>query len=58
VGTLVEYTNGREWVLAVPLSWHVTEPWKILIAPGIEIEDGDSQYMTRVGTSYEFGFSG
>lgn len=58
LGALAEYTNGREWVLAVPFNWHVTESWKLMVAPGVEFEDGDSEYLTRVGTSYEFKFSG
>ena len=54
VGGLVEYTNGREWVFAVPFSWRITEPWKVMVAPGWEHEDGENTYLTRVGTSYEF----
>jgi len=54
IGGLVEYTNGREWVYAVPFSWRITEPWKVLIAPGWEHEEGENTYLTRIGTSYEF----
>jgi hypothetical protein len=54
IGGLVEYTNGREWVYAVPFSWRITEPWKVVVAPGWEHEEGENTYLTRVGTSYEF----
>ena len=54
IGGLVEYTNGREWVYAVPFSWRITEPWKVLVAPGWEHEEGENTYLTRLGTSYEF----
>jgi hypothetical protein len=58
LGVLAEYTNDREWVFAVPFAWHITEPWKVMVAPGLEHGDGDNTYLTRVGTSYEFKFNG
>lgn len=58
IGALVEYTDGREWVFLVPVSWHFTEAWKVVVAPGFEHEDGDNTYLTRVGTAYEFKFTG
>jgi hypothetical protein len=61
VGAIAEYTDdspNREWVLLVPLFWHVIDPWKVLIAPGIERTDGGNEYMTRFGASYEFAFDG
>ena len=54
IGGLVEYTNGREWVYAVPFSWRITDPWKVFVAPGWEHEEGENTYLTRLGTSYEF----
>jgi len=54
IGGLVEYTNGREWIYAVPFSWRITEPWKVVVAPGWEHEEGENTYLTRIGTSYEF----
>lgn len=53
VGGIVEYTDGGEWVLAVPFFWHPVEPWRFLIAPGTEIEDGDGEFLVRVGGSYD-----
>ena len=59
VGVMAEYTKGREWVLAVPLSWHITESWKAEFAPGVEISPDDgNEFLARIGTSYEFGFTG
>ena len=58
IGGLVEYTSGREWVYAVPLTFHVTESWKLVLAPGFEHEEGENTYLTRVGTAYDFKFDG
>lgn len=60
LGALVERTDspGREWVFAVPFLWHVMDPWKVLVAPGIERANGNNDYMTRLGASYEFEFGG
>jgi len=59
VGVMAEFTKGREWVLAVPFSWHVTESWKVEFAAGVELApDDDDEFLARVGASYEFGFSG
>ena len=54
IGGLVEYTNGREWIYAVPFSWRITDLWKVIVAPGWEHEEGENTYLTRIGTSYEF----
>jgi hypothetical protein len=59
VGVMAEFTKGREWVLAVPFSWHVTESWKVEFAAGAELApDDDDEFLARIGASYEFGFSG
>ena len=58
IGGLVEYTNGREWVFAVPFSIHITEPWKVILAAGIEHEEGENIFLSRIGTAYEFKFDG
>jgi len=58
LGGLVEYTKSREWVLAVPLYFHATESWKLFAAPGVEIEDGGSEFLVRLGTAYEFEMGG
>ena len=58
IGGLVEYTNGREWVFAVPFTIHITEPWKVILAAGIEHEEGENIFLSRIGTAYEFKFDG
>lgn len=58
MGVIGEFTEGREIILAVPFFWHPVEPWRFLIAPGTEMEDGDHEFLVRVGGSYEFEFSG
>jgi hypothetical protein len=58
IGGMAEYTDGREWVLAVPFFWHPAEPWRFEVAPGTEIEDGDAEFLVRVGGSYDIDFTG
>ena len=56
LGGFVEHTEGegREWVIGVPVNFHPTESWKIFLAPGIEHEDGENEFLVRLGNSYEF----
>jgi len=56
LGLMAEYTKGREWVLAVPLSWHIAESWKAVVAAGVEMSPDDDEFLARLGASYEFGF--
>jgi hypothetical protein len=60
MGVLAGYTDSdhRSWIFAVPFAFHIAEPVKIKIAPGVEYSDGDTEYMTRLGASYEFRFTG
>jgi hypothetical protein len=60
IGVVAEYTESddRGWVFALPVVFHITEPIKIKIAPGVEYTDGNTEYLTRLGASYEFGFTG
>ena len=58
IGGEVEYTNGREWVYLVPFTIHITEPWKIMLAGGVEHEEGENLFLSRIGTAYEFKFDG
>ena len=59
-GFIAEVTNSdsRETVLALPFFWHPADPWRTVVAIGTEISDGESSFLTRVGGSYEFEFSG
>lgn len=57
IGPLVEKaveSDSREWVLAMPLVFHAGEHWKVVLAPGTEINDGDFTYLTRIGAAYGF----
>jgi hypothetical protein len=62
LGLMVEYTDGREWVIAIPVSLHITESWKIVFALGAELSPDEvadkHEFLQRIGTSYEFGFNG
>ena len=59
LGLMAEYTEGREWVIAVPVSIHITESWKVVFALGAELSpDDDDEFLQRLGVSYEFGFTG
>ena len=59
-GFIVEFTKDarRNSVGALPFFWHPAEPWRTLVAIGTEYSDGENSFLTRVGGSYEFEFSG
>jgi len=59
-GIIAEITKSenRETVLALPFFWHPAEPWRTVVAVGTEIDEGEHSFLTRVGGSYEFEFSG
>jgi len=59
IGAIAEHTFGDLdfWVFAVPFAYR-TGPWKIYIAPGVEVEDldfgGGSEFLVRLGSEYAF----
>ena len=54
-GGVTEYTPDEgSWVLAVPFFIHPAEPWRVNIAPGVEMEGGEKNFLLRLGGSYEF----
>ncbi len=59
-GFIAEFTKAesRETILAVPFFWHPAEPWRTVVAVGTEISGGETNFLTRVGGSYEIEFSG
>ena len=59
-GFIAEFTKAdrRETVLALPFFWHPADPWRTVVAVGTELNDGENSFLTRVGGSYEFEFSG
>ena len=48
----------RSWVIAMPLSFYLTERWRLFLGPGYEISDNHDKYLTRSGLAYEFEMSG
>jgi len=54
VGGFIEHTKPEIWIFAVPIIFHVTEPWKIFIAPGLEREDSNNEFLVRLGNAYMF----
>ena len=56
IGGLVDHAGGEfdTTVLAVPLFFHPHKRWRLLLAPGVEIHNGDSEFLIRAGVGYEF----
>jgi hypothetical protein len=56
VGALLDYAGGpaRDTIFGVPVFAHVTEQFKGLVAPGIEIHDGETEFLLRFGAMYDF----
>jgi hypothetical protein len=54
VGAIIEYTGGDSdsTVYAAPLFVHLSEPWKLVFAPGFEHSDGDDEFLFRTGIQY------
>ncbi len=58
-GGVAEYTpEESSWVLVVPFFVHPSEPVRLTFAPGVELEGSDSNFLLRVGGSYEFEKNG
>ena len=59
-GIIAEFTkaDSRESVIALPFFWHPAEPWRTVVAVGVENSDDGDAFLTRVGASYEIEFSG
>jgi len=59
-GFIAEFTKAdrRDSVLALPFFWHPADPWRTVVAIGTEYNEGENSFLTRVGGSYEFEFSG
>ncbi len=62
LGILVENTAAEEWVFVAPITWHVGEPWKIWLAPGIERsydeEENENEFLVRIGAAVEMELLG
>jgi hypothetical protein len=62
IGVLGDWAFGdrRDWILAVPIFFHISSASKFLIAPGSEQikgegpRDDDREFLVRIGYAYEF----
>jgi hypothetical protein len=56
IGALVDFAFGdlRSKVFGVPVFFHPTEPWKVILAPGFETREGDNNFLVRIGGGYSF----
>ncbi len=46
----------RSWVAVVPISYHLSEKWRLFAGPGQESGDKDDRLLARFGVAYEFPF--
>lgn len=47
-------SSNRDWAFAVPLTYHLSEHWKVFAGPGLEdSEFGSDAFMVRVGLAWE-----
>jgi len=58
IGGLVEYADGDfdSWVAAIPLFIHPYKGFVLLVAPGLEYEDSEDEFLVRTGIAYEIEF--
>jgi len=56
-GVDVESLSGsdthRSWVMAIPVSYHPNEKWRLFAGPGMEFGDKEDKYLARLGIAYE-----
>jgi hypothetical protein len=55
VGALAEYTAGDfdSWILGIPLFIHPYKGLQLLVAPGVEFKDSESEFLLRTGVGYQ-----
>jgi hypothetical protein len=56
IGGLGEYAGGdfNSWVIGIPLYIRPYAGWFFRLAPGLEFEDSETNFLFRVGSGYEF----
>ena len=57
IGGVLEHTGGdlRDGIAGVPVCWHPWRELKILIAPGVEFsQDESDEFLVRLGAEYGF----
>ena len=63
-GIVAEYSGGesREWMVVLPVISHPNRDleggWKLILGPGLEIRDGGTDFLVRLGISYGFPVDG
>ena len=58
-GGLAEYTNGIDALALIAVVYfHPSESWRFTLGPGVEIEDGQEEFLVRVSMAYEFTYDG
>ena len=45
--------QNRSWVAVIPVSFHVTESWRLFSGPGIESGSEEDKFLMRFGVAYE-----
>jgi len=60
IGLLGEYASDPldSWVVGAPVIFRVGEGWHLTAMPGLEREQGESEFLFRVGAGYEFELNG
>ena len=46
----------RSWVAVVPISYHLSEKWRLFAGPGKESGDKEDRLLARFGVAYEIPF--
>ena len=57
VGASIERVGGeevRDWIIIIPFYLHPYKGWRFVLAPGIEGQIEDNEFLFRVGAAYEF----
>ena len=56
IGVLGEYASGDfdSWVIGIPVFIHPHAGWFFRLAPGLEFEDSETNFLFRAGLGYEF----
>jgi len=59
VGVFAEYAADPlgTWSFGTPLFLHPWLGFRIQLAPGLELDDGDAEFLFRAGLAYEFELS-
>ena len=48
----------RGSTVAVPVSFHLTEHWRLFAGPGVEFSDHGNEFLIRMGAGYEIPLTG